>query len=661
MKIIGMDLGTSNTYLYSAEYQESDPALMPEPIVLTGISDDSGSIASVVMYENNEARLIGNIAESEFYANIAKQPDRKLASQFKPEIAQAEPSAMRAMTDFLRLIRLALPENPDSDYLIYVGMPSLAREDFAINLRRCFMDAGWPRPAFVRESDAALVSCLQSGTLDADDIGHKCLILDFGGGTCDYTTVENMDALQNGGDSLYGGRLFDDLFYQVFCRQNADFASEVPASPYAWYVHWIECKSQKEKFSSSLNGENAEKAAPVLHAAWFDKSGTRHEAWGKDYTRDQFIIDAENYIPTPEMLQMLASYQQRGALGKMGESLIAGKRTALLGWLKDILNTVSQPGEVSRVVITGGSSRWFFVREIVRKLFVHAACVPSNRSFEDIAFGLALYPSLSAARAKVQKLLNEKIGKFTGEAIDIAKKIMRGETEKIVRLCSERIVERDVLPTLEEARKKSMTVGEMEAEFSENIKNDSMLAEIAKKCSENLGHTVQKELNYAFRNWLRENGVLLVPNFVFPVQTLGKEFFEDVNIKISRLDSLNLMNFTLTRVLPVLAGTATAGLIAHSGEPVTSVLGGSLAFGTLWFTAKAAPKFLANRKIPAFLLSEGNRKKIAEKNQEYIEETFRKSLAEIESKLLGSIETRLGAILQSMLDRLSALNQVRAT
>lgn len=666
MKIIGMDLGTSNTYLYGMENIADDAlSLLPEPIILKDISDDSGSIATVVMYEDGHAALAGNIAESEFYANIAEQPRRFLASQFKPEIAQAAPGAMCAMTDFLAILKTALGGRLESDSEIYVGMPSLAREDFSINLRKCFLEAGWPKPRFVRESDAALVSCLQSGVIDADDISHKCLILDFGGGTCDYTSVENMDALQNGGDTLYGGRLFDDLFYQVFCRQNSDFAAEMPASPYAWYVHWIECKNQKEKFSNALNSlaseSGDEQTGPVLHAAWFTARGERREAWIKNYSRDDFIIDAENYLATPEMLKILESYQRRGAIGKMGEDLIAGKRVALLGWLKDILSTVSQPGAVSRVIITGGSSRWFFVRDIIAKIFTHATCVPSNRGFEDIAFGLALYPSLTLSRKRVQKLLDEKIGAFTGEAIDIARKIIQRETDRIIRICGERIVERDVLPTLEEARKKPMTVGEMENAFSENIKNDALLIEAAKTCSENLSQSIQQELNFAFRNWLKENGVLLVPNFTFPTQIIGKEFFEDVNVKISRLDSLNLMNFTLTKVLPLLGGTATAGVIAHSGEPVSSVLGGTLAFGALWLTAKAAPKFMASRKMPSFLLTDANRKKIAEKNREYIEECFRKSMAGIESKILASIETRLGAVLHAMLDRLSALNQVKAS
>lgn len=664
MKIIGIDLGTSNTYLYGLDGAEEDVmASLPEPVILAGISDDTGSIATVVMYENGEPALAGNIAESEFYANLEEKPKRSLASQFKPEIAQAQPFAMKAMTDFLKIIKDSLGSKLKEDTQIYVGMPSLAREDFPINLRKCFREAGWPRPLFVRESDAALVSCLQSGVIDADDISHKCLILDFGGGTCDYTSVENMDVLQNGGDNLYGGRLFDDLFYQVFCRQNSDFARELPKSPYEWYVHWIECKTQKEKFSTALNSiaEDEENSfAPVLHAAWFNAAGDRREAWIKDYTRDNFISDAENYVASPQMLHILEGYLERGAIGKMGSDLVAGKRIALLGWLKEILGTVSQPSTVSRVIITGGSSRWFFVHEIINKIFVHASCVPSNRSFEDIAFGLALYPRLTISRNRVQKLLDEKIGHFTSHAIDIAKKTIKREADKIVRLCSERIVERDVLPTLEQARNKTMTVGEMEKAFSENIKNDELLIEIAKTGSENLSHSIQQELNFAFRNWLKENGVLLVPNFIFPAQTIGNEFFEDVNVKISRLDSLNLMKFTLTKVLPLLGGTATAGVIAHSGEPVSSVLGGTLAFGALWLTAKAAPKFLANRKAPAFLLTESNRKKIAEKNREYIESCFRKSMEEIEKKILSGIETRLGVVLHSMLDRLSALNQVKA-
>lgn len=667
MKIFGIDLGTSNTYIYEAELNEGAPLSQdPAPVLLPDIGDKTGSAATVVMYENGRPALIGNIAESEFYSNIERQPDRFLASQFKPEIYQAEASAMRYMTDFLTLLRKAMGDRLDGGCQIYVGMPSLAREDFSINMTRCFLDAGWPRPAFVRESDAALVSCLQSGALDIDDLQRKCLILDFGGGTCDWTSVQNVDVLQSGGDHLYGGRLFDDLFFQVFAHYDPEFAAQAPLSPYAWYVHWIECKDEKEKFSNFINsliakgGADDESAGCSLHAVWFDAAGERRDAYVHDYNKEAFIRNAENYAPTEQMLKVLEPYKTRGGLSVQDRDLAEGRRVGLISWLQSLLASVPDTGGIVKVIVTGGSARWFFVQETARKVFPHAECAPSGRTYEDIAFGLALFPILSHSREKVAKLLKEKLPAFSEKAISAARALLSRETESLVAAASQRIVDRDIMPVLEEAQKTSMTIGGLERKFAENIKEDKGLIDLVQAQSMLLQKNIQKELNFSFRQWLRENGVLLIPNFVFPVTSIGRDFFDNISVKIARLDNLDLMKFTLTTVLPVLAATTAAGAIAHLGEPVMIALGGGLTFGSLWVLAKTAPGILESAPLPKFLLSEKNRQKIADKNREYIEGALRGGFAEIEKRMLLSVEEKLAYSLESMLGRLSVLNQVAA-
>ena len=103
MKIIGIDLGTTNTYLYGVEKGDAAPA----PVTLPRISDENGCIATVVLYQDDKPCLIGNIAESEYHTNRARLASRTLRSQFKPEIAHGGSEAMRWMTDFLHELRAA--------------------------------------------------------------------------------------------------------------------------------------------------------------------------------------------------------------------------------------------------------------------------------------------------------------------------------------------------------------------------------------------------------------------------------------------------------------------------------------------------------------------------------------------------------------------------
>lgn len=653
MNYLGIDLGTANTYFY-----EASQTGLPKPLALPGLSDATGSMATVVLYEKARVIAAGNIAEAEFYSQPGLQGKRRLASQFKPELALADGSAMQAATDFLRLAREALPGGKlQTNTVITVGMPALAREDYPLNLRECFRAAGWPEPDFARESDAALVSCLQSGALSADDIGRKCLIVDFGGGTCDYTSVESLDVLQNGGDILYGGRLFDDLIYQAFLRANSQFARDAPKSPYAWHAHWLECREQKERFSDFLNSGTGE--ALTLRIAWFDARGKAHEAFLQDYDKTAFLRDAENYSASPELLAMLAPYARRGGLSQQARDLLAGRQVGLLSWFKAMLEGVERRREVSCVILTGGSSRWFFVAELTAEIFPAARCVPSGRGYEDIAFGLAIYPRLAASQKKAALLLHEQLGDFTRQAVARANGLVEKQTRQAARLLGERIVARDILPALEAAQQESLTIAELERSFVTAIENDEGLVKIVEERSQALAEEVGHMLNYAFRHWLADNGVPLAPSFSFPAYAIGQDFFRGLSVKVMRLDSLNLMAFTLQNVLPILVGTATAGAIAPSTEPVSTVAGGGLAFGLTWLLAKTAPKLLARRKLPSFILTENNRKKIAARNREHIEAELLRSFAIMRKQMEQDIENRLKTALTAMVGSLTALNQVK--
>ena len=654
MKSIGIDLGTTNTYLYGTGGASAEPA----PLTLPRISDENGCIATVVLYQDHKPLLIGNIAESEYHTNRAAMPARTLRSQFKPEIAHGDSEAMEWMTDFLRELRAALPEGVlEPESRIYVGMPSRTREDFSLNLAQCFVRAGWPRPAFVRESDAAMISCLQSGALSIDDIENRALLLDFGGGTCDFTSLESMDVLQNGGDPLFGGRLFDDLLFQVFCRKNELFQRDAPGSGYEYYLHWIQCKAEKERFSDAVALDGAARVS--LHAVWHDARGNRQDAYVHDYTREDFIRDAENYAATDSLRAMLGQYADRGGLSPQARDLLQGRRIGLLSWFRSILGGIDGRRDISKVILTGGSSRWFFVQDMARELFPAAERAMSRRTYEDIAYGLALYPVLSESHAAVRALLGEKIETFADQACEVVRNIVAKHATFAVRLCTERIVDRDIMPVLEEARKVQKTVEQLERAFVENIQNDAGLLAVIREKTEALREEIQYELQQRFRAWLRRNGVPLAPRFEFPARALSNDFFDAISVKVSRLAFLNIMDFMASAVLPGIAAYAVAGAIAHTGEAVSAVLGGGAAFMGVWGLGKVAKGFLWKRKLPRFFLTETNRRKIVEKNKAYIEAALGKAFADVQAGLADDAERRLRHALASMLSRLTVLNQVR--
>lgn len=659
LKVLGIDLGTSNTYLYGLDNLSG----VPEPLVLPGISDASGSISTVVLYENGRALLAGNVAESEFFAHGDNGGARRLLSQFKPEIAHRAPWAMEAMTDFLRLVREALPPGAVDGADIFVGMPTLSLQDYALNMGECFTAAGWPRPGFARESDAALISCLAQGLLSMDDIDRKCVILDFGGGTFDYTAVESLNVLSQGGDALYGGRLFDDLFFQIFSRRNPELAAS--SGDFDYFVRWIQCKAQKEEWSRSISaacaaansagkGEGGEPSAS-LHLYWFDSGGDRHDAFLR-LGLAEFVSAAENYQASESLLRLLAGYAGRGGLGAEDTDLLAGRRVALLSWLGRILAGVPARGDVASVILTGGSSRWFFTGREAAAQFPAARVTRSGRDFEDIAYGLALYPGLCRERDQVRRLLDGKAGAFCRRAEDMAGKLLRATAETVIERCAGRIVERDIMPPLMAARERETTFGELEEEIERNVRGDGELYEICREQGGELASELRERMNAEFRAWLRENGVTLAPRLEFP--PLKMDFFESFEARILDFDNLALARFILTRVLPLVAGLGAAGVMAHTFEPVSTAIAGSVALGGTWVLARTAPDILRQRRVPKLFLGARARALILRKLGAHVRETLGRSFGELEKQLGEDVRQEVKDALGAMLEKLGIFNQI---
>ena len=655
MKILGIDLGTSNTYVYGAHKSSA----APHPVILPRVSAPDGCVETAILYEDGSPLLIGHLAESEYYANARMRPRRELRCQFKPEIGEENAWAARWMTDFLHMLRKELPQDtlePDSQ--IYVGVPSRTRESFGINLSQCFKDAGWPAPSLIKESDAAMISCLQSGAIELDDLEHSLLILDFGGGTCDFTLAENSEILQCGGDRLLGGRLFDDLLFQLFCRHNPDLLDQIQADGCEYYVHWVLCKAEKERFSKILQQDVNN--AVSLHLSWFDAQGKQKHAYLHDLTWQQVVSAAESYTASGSLLDMLRQYANRGALGAVAEDMLQGRQVGLISWFKDILYEIRRQKSIDKVILTGGSSGWFFAREAVRDVFGTDNIVMSPRTYEDIAFGLALYPMLLNTHLRIKTLLEEQSEDFCSRVSDLTQGIFEKHTKMAAKTCAERIAVRDILSVLESAQEARKTVEAIEREISEKIQNDTGLLTIVQERTEAARKEIEKELRLQFNRWLRENGVYLAPRLNFSAHTLSTNFFDAVQVKVSRLTLLNTMDVMAVAVLPGVAAFAIGEkMLLTTGEPISAVLGGAAAFAGTWALGKFGKKFLQRQRLPKFLLNEKNREKITAKNREYIEEILGQAFQEIRQDLMEDARSKIRYALKALLQRLTVLNHIR--
>ena len=355
-QVIGIDFGTSNSY-FCKFLTESDGH---KTRTIDFGNDQVGSISSTIMYRPNKSNLIGTIAEQEWgeSSNEEKQ-SYKLRTHFKPDIT-IDPEAKQYATDFLNSIVTQLQAkridfSPNMQKVI-MGVPAQASDDYKKTLTGIAKEAGYGEVKLLPEPVGALIYHLWNKDLSARQTQGGILVVDFGGGTCDFTYMQHLDVCKAWGDMYLGGRLFDDLFYQWFLEQNPEAEQKLQKEGDEYYVHWILCKKVKEFFSNSMTLNKTEslkwKVGEIKHYGAFN-----------NLTWEEFTKRAENYSPHKSFIEYLNNTKQKS-------NLASNDSIDLINWFKkSLISGLDQnkirSSDVERVILTGGSSQWPFVEDTI--------------------------------------------------------------------------------------------------------------------------------------------------------------------------------------------------------------------------------------------------------------------------------------------------------
>ena len=98
-----------------------------------------------------------------------------------------------------------------------------------------------------RGAPGALAFHLNNGDVSPAEARAGVVVVDFGGGTLDAALVSAEGLREPWGDPALGGRLFDDLFFQWLCDQNAPLEIDERKALVVWQR---ECRELKEAFSN---------------------------------------------------------------------------------------------------------------------------------------------------------------------------------------------------------------------------------------------------------------------------------------------------------------------------------------------------------------------------------------------------------------------------
>ncbi|MHC4494920.1 MAG: Hsp70 family protein, partial [Planctomycetota bacterium] len=253
--ILAIDFGTTNSYFCKCPADQISPV---------GVDFGSGrdGIPTAILYRQDKKPLVGNPALHEYgESSNEERKDYRLCTQFKPDITTSEDAAKNA-EDFLRTVveqsqRQHIVLEP-ARHEVIIGVPSEAEKGFRAKLTEIAEAAGYGRVKLLDEPKGALLSHLWHKDFSPDEALRGVLIVDFGGGTCDFAFLQSLDKCLSWGDMELGGRLFDDLFFQWLLEQNAGAMKKIEKAGDTYYVHSYLCRAVKEFFSLTMARDRSE-------------------------------------------------------------------------------------------------------------------------------------------------------------------------------------------------------------------------------------------------------------------------------------------------------------------------------------------------------------------------------------------------------------------
>ena len=508
-RVIAIDFGTCNTYL--SQSVNGGPA---EEFNIAVGGDSAHGMKSVITYRT-KGEYAGNHEFGQEAIDAFSTPPKKIeanglefASNFKPDIEVSEKARQDSICFLSNLLeeanKQALHIDP-AETDVFFGVPSEASEGYRVCLRDIAKKAGWGDVRLLDEPFGAL--CYYQDETSKDVVNEmlkdSVLVVDFGGGTCDFVILENGDIKYSWGDMLLGGRLFDDLFYQWvidFSQDTADPVTEEQLIGCYRDILWRcqKCRELKEKFSNAMVKD---KSCPYVQ--YFADRYELELPW------EEFVRRAQNYHPSKSFMKMtkLPADMSKTMFNPEGT-------TDILNWfekeLRRGIEISSIPIEsIDKVLLAGGSSSWPFVREVCENIFGKEKMIRCANPFAAISMGLVKYCKFKEkAMDKIQELeqeAKEQKAKFVQKLMDAP--LPDNVNEKLTQIAAD-IFEKYAKPELDNFAENGGMLNDLENSLSSVFNKN--IAEINRSLApvfNNVGGEFKYSLINSIKSWFSTKGI----------------------------------------------------------------------------------------------------------------------------------------------------------
>ncbi len=646
--VLALDFGTTNSYYCKCPRDQTSPM---------GVDFRQGrdGLATAILYRKGRPPLVGYEAIEEYgEATVEERAGYDLRTHFKPDIA-TDGKAREFAADYLRVVaqqaELTHIDLGLGERQVIIGIPSEAKKSFKSALTRIAREAGYGEVTLVDEPKGALLHHLCHKDISPGQAQQGVLVVDFGGGTCDFAFMIRLAVRHSWGNMDLGGRLFDDLFFQWFAEQNPAAVESMEREGTTFFVHACLCREIKEAFSRTMARDRSETVNKAV----------RHYGSIRGMTWDAFIERAGAYTPSPTFSEQIAHTGSKASgFAKRSESPID-----LLEWFKRVLKDGFRKGGVPKedvrlVILAGGSSQWPFVPDILADVLMldAAAIVRSDRPYVAISEGLAILPALQRKLGETQRDLRSKEPEFfKTELRPLIDKATDQAASGIASDVTSQLFDNQIRPILDRFRKEGGTVASLKERVSLAAKAfEPKLKELVEHRMSDLQSGLPPLVSSRVKKWLGHHGVasedtvVAVDDIGARPDALGVElpgFYSEI------IDTIGWFAGALMSgiVAMVCGGGGMAILVSGPiGWIIGLIIGVIVAALTVMYGVEQAKKMAEQWKAPGWIirraLTDGRIAETRKKLRADVKSTASKQLAPLRDKIGKQVREHVDQVIR---------------